>query len=446
MKDFISFVEKYWHDPKFKLAFPLFAALGTFLVLDSTKNPPGRPSEFGLSAIVGSLAFAYWRFAHRWPRTPKGRVGFALAISSEDAAHEQQIKNDLFRVLRSLVLSDSSATKLHFLAVPEFLAKQCVDKDSATLALRSMRAHIMLYGLVRKRILNGKASHIINLEGIVVHSSVSEETQKALATDFGAVNPREVQFTLDNDALSFRLTSEWVDTAARYIVGLAAFVSSDAEYAEEMLLSSERLFKERSGRLKHLKWFPERVNSKLVELYAQWASVLYRQFFLKRELVVLEELEPIVLKLLARSPNDFRALGLAAMCAFLLRRDISEAKRRLTACKADRDTAWRFSLGFLNAYEGNVGAALNRYREAFAGNSADPTLAVQVEEFIQIVLDVEPNKGQLHFFSGQINQFMKQDRAAAVRDYSAFLKHPTANSFPTLQDEAEKHVRELSAE
>ncbi len=73
------------------------------------------------------------------------------------------------------------------------------------------------------------------------------------------------------------------------------------------------------------------------------------------------------------------------------------------------------------------------YVRAFKGPLEDPTVPMQSEEFMQLVLEEENDKVQLLFCCGLINYRAKRDLAAAKRDLSEFLKRVSASDFPQAQ-------------
>ena len=98
-------------------------------------------------------------------------------------------------------------------------------------------------------------------------------------------------------------------------------------------------------------------------------------------------------------------------------------------------------MAFLSAYEGNLDEAEIQYRDAFKGKVKDVTVPVQCEEFIQVALEREAGKVQLHYCSGLINYHAKKDSAGAVRDFTAFLESVPKGAFESQQMKA----RELRA-
>ena len=85
------------------------------------------------------------------------------------------------------------------------------------------------------------------------------------------------------------------------------------------------------------------------------------------------------------------------------------------------DATWRFNEAFLFAYEGDLENAYRSYRRAMEAPFDDPTLPAQCEEFIQAIIEREPEKRWLYFCLGLINHRVKGDLMAAKLDYQHFL-------------------------
>lgn len=90
---------------------------------------------------------------------------------------------------------------------------------------------------------------------------------------------------------------------------------------------------------------------------------------------------------------------------------------------------WRYSDAFLLAYDGDLEGAYRSYRRAFESPLDDPTVPTQCEEFIQTVLDQEPERAWLFFCLGLINHRAKGDLAAARADFQRFVDNADPDRF-----------------
>ena len=107
---------------------------------------------------------------------------------------------------------------------------------------------------------------------------------------------------------------------------------------------------------------------------------------------------------------------------FVLNRDTVSAMKCINRCKSlsIANTSWKYSAAFLEAYRKNIDSAMQYYDAAFPGESKHET-PFQIENFIAWVLELEPDKQQLHFCLGYINEQYKNDMISALEHYRVFI-------------------------
>ncbi len=103
----------------------------------------------------------------------------------------------------------------------------------------------------------------------------------------------------------------------------------------------------------------DRIRTRLGQLYEEWLSRLALCHFATRDSALIEEQDALVAKLRRYQPDSYNGHLVAALAAFVLRRDLVAARREIAACNGSMDAAWRYSEAFLYAYEGDL---QNAYR------------------------------------------------------------------------------------
>ena len=133
---------------------------------------------------------------------------------------------------------------------------------------------------------------------------------------------------------SCEFAARHIDAVARYIIGTAAALSNDFEYAEDLLLDAHTKLARHAGNrdgtpVSALLGLGER---------APGGSLLSVEFRLSRKCRVdsnqeiLDKSEEVIEKLRQYRPNDYgRHIG-AAWLAFWRNRDIATAREELSAC------------------------------------------------------------------------------------------------------------------
>ena len=97
----------------------------------------------------------------------------------------------------------------------------------------------------------------------------------------------------------------------------------------------------------------------------------------------------------------------------------------------------------MDAYEGDLQAAYKKYRKAFEIPLPNLIVPLQVEEFIQIVIDEEPERKDLYYCLGLVNYRSKRDLDVATRDFQKFLDSTEEPEYPRQHKTARKWLGEI---
>jgi hypothetical protein len=421
-----------WH--KRPIGFGISTVLGLLVY-----HASGYPNGIVIGPLCGLGALAVWIYLHYIPKTEHGKIGVLVAILSEDEKESRQIEADFVSTFRNMLQRDAAESGFQLIVVPKFA---CIglneDVEQPVRLLKQKRGHFMLYGKARKRIVNNKDMHFLDLSCVVRHTPLPKETQQHFANDIGLALPRRVMLPDNNAVFAFEIASQLADLGARYTIGLAAFISGDFGYAERLLVDVEKSLlrsKLPSPGIQHL---ARAVPELLKQLYDNLLIVVSDEWVIHRDTQRLQAMDDIAAKLLQRDNHHYNSLLTKAIGDLLIRHSVQDALQTIEKCKGSKDPAWRYSLAFLQAYESRLDEAHESYRKAFKGSLQNPTIPVQCEEFMQRVLDREPDKQQMHFCLGLINYNMKHDYNAAADDFTSFVEWDGSTAFPALRDLCER--------
>lgn len=89
--------------------------------------------------------------------------------------------------------------------------------------------------------------------------------------------------------------------------------------------------------------------------------------------------------------------------------------------------------------------AEKQYEAAFLLDASFET-AFEVEEFIDWVLSVQPEKYQLRYCLGLINLNVKKDNESAAIEFNKFIESDTKNLFPETQEKASGYLEARNKE
>lgn len=440
----LAFVKDKWHSRTGLVVALSAAAVFLIVIFAGIDLEQVSRSEWIITSLVLVSIYIFWSKT-TLPRVPKGRVGFGIAIQFEDSEHERKLRSDFLLTLRELLASSRLSHQFSFIEIPKGSANKITDEEQARSIMKRVKLDFLLYGRARLRTMPQGPAHVLDLRGVVRHAPVSKKVSESLGKDFGKVLPSRLIVGPEGNMFACEFAARHIDSVARYVIGTAAALSGDFDYAEQLLLGSEE----------RLKAFVEKeegspisallhsVQKRIADLYRVWLRTLVRSYTLRREMGAFTKTEQLAVKLQTYVPNDYEAHLCAALCAFVLRRDIAKARREIEACRKIDDAAWSYSEAFLNAYEGDLEAAYRSYRKAFQSPLENVTTPIQCEEFIQMVLDQEPDRPWLYYCLGLINQRAKGDLQAARADFTNFIERSDPTRFKTAIGIARKWIDEI---
>lgn len=390
------------------------------------------------------LASGAWWCSRKPPKTRKGKVGFALSLWCDDEDEAKRVREDFILTLRRLIKSGRTGRLFQFLGIPSHIAETVVDQDDAQRLKVETGCHFLIYGRIRLREFNQRPHYFLELDGLVAHRPIPVNASKELAKEFSELLPRKVTIAKENDLLAFQFTSDWAEVVARYIMGIAAAVSGDLEYAEQLYTDALSKVNQVPTDFPVFSKLKERIPIRLFELDEARAQLSLGLWENDHDLKHIQELRETLEKIEREHSVETPALlTLKAISAFLSQRDTREPLQFLNRIRTqDRDAVWHFNAGFLKAYDGDLRSGIRHYRSALAFQLY-PGLTAKIEDFICVVLEEERNKSQLHYCLGFFNWKIKGDCVQAVQDFQKFLQLSDESVFVQEKKLAQKWITEI---
>lgn len=396
--------------------------------------------------IIGAtliIATAFWIVTNRVPRAKKGMLGFGLALTYENEDHARKLRSDFVLAIRNLLTSWHTTRQPQFIEFPSWIAEKLASSDQQAAGRIAQKANceFFIWGQAKLRT-DGTPIHVLKLQGLIKHSPIQDGTQRKFAAEFSELFPKDVRVTLEGDFAHFEVTATYINIVVRYIVAVAAGLSDNIHYSAELfrgLREQLKTIKIDGGPIATIR---DRIPKRLGEVLKAQLKWDCRRYTQTRDKSVLVPLEQVAEELNILSPNLYDVRLIRSLCHFVLRRDIAAAREELNNCKQTVDSSWRWNLAFLSAYEGDLDSAYRLYCDAFEKTVSDG-IPIEIEEFIQLVLDEEPEKVQLFYALGLINHKFKEDAESAKSDLRKFVDWAKKISrYPIQVEAAEKWLGE----
>lgn len=393
----------------------------TALFLNTLLQKLDLPVFFVSTVIAEVLLIVLWWFIRQPKKAEKNKIGFLVAIACSDADERKRISEDFIRPLKRLISSGRMGNLFSFIKAPEFLSSQIHNVDDAQSLRIKSRAQFMLFGRSRLRVVNGSSVHVIELSGIVAHQSVSPEMTANFIAEFSELLPRNLHIPLDGDYLHLEFTSEWAGIVAKYVMGIAAMFSGNLNYAENLFLEIEEELKVRDIKFPIYATLQKRIPIRLSEIAVAKARWFYQRWVEEGDEELRLASERSIKELLPTHQALYEIVNLEAILAFLNHRNCELAISELNKIhKRQRGQVWHLNMAFLFGYKGELANAAKHYDRA-SREPGDPDSLGQIEEFVERILQKEPDRVGLYYCLGLFNQRLKGDSVSAKRDFSTFV-------------------------
>ena len=235
MEKLIKLVIDYWHKPiTIAVVFLTAFLCSLYFFSDIDIN---RVTIYGviLSVFVPSVIVAVWYLTTRVPRARKGRTGIVIAVSAEGDKERIRLQSDFINVLRSALDDSNDLLRFDFVVLPKWHAEKILDSDAAEKYARKCRAHFLVFGNAKVRVLNGKESHVLRLRQLIVHKPISKDISKLFSQEMSEVFSGNINVSRENDLVGLEVTSVWLAEAAKYFIAVAALVSGDLNLSQSLL-------------------------------------------------------------------------------------------------------------------------------------------------------------------------------------------------------------------
>jgi len=439
LHDLPLFLERSWYEKKGLVSAMVLAAGGIAGIL---LGHLGLSVTLLILLVVEIAIYVAWRISIQPPKTPDKKLGFLISIHCSDDAERQMLNEDFIQPLRGLLRTGTTGQTFHVMVMPPHIASTIDDIDSAQALRIKCGAHFMIYGRVRLREINKQQTHVLDLEGIVTHSTDSENMAATLASEFTELMPRRLHVSKENDLLAFQFTSEWADIVARYVIGIASEISGDLDYAEKLFLDAKERLHGRDTQFPVYKKLKERLPLRLSEISEARARYAFRKWVDTKDAVHLEQTRDYLNRLLPIHYDSHESINLRAIIAFVIDDDVVTAINLLKKIKAQDDALWQLNMAFLLGYQGNLKNAIRHYRLAI-GSDIDPDIISQVEDFIVWVIHARPNASHLYYCLGFFNWKIKGDLEQAKKDFSRFISDRAPNKMQKESELASSWISEI---
>ncbi|QZA78713.1 hypothetical protein K4H28_04695 [Deefgea tanakiae] len=422
-----KFLEVYisrWREPVFGyFVLPIMIFLIVAPIWSSIKISQSSWEHLGV-AFLFSLGVIYFTFkANRLPSCKPGKLNFVVAISGKN---EGNLIEDFFEEIKAQMKSSAVVKDVNFVLLNPYLSKKVIEMNPVV-AREKLAAHYYIYGKLVNRKKAGNDVVVISLDGAVFHGrSLNSEDAQLFANEFRTVLPEKQQISINDSLSDLEFSAGNVVHGSKYILACASAMAGDYEFSYTLLCElKDTIRKSTSKQEIGLEYIRRVVNARIDEVLLAYSRALHGIWretkdkeTLTRAIEVLEDRK----KHIGRYDYSYRIQK--AIYLFSNERKIQNALREIDQARALNISCslWRFSRAFLLAYSGRHEEALNEYLN-LSKSDYEPITLFEVQEFIEWVIQEEPDKKYFYYYLGLINQLLVGDNELAAQDYIKAIEH-----------------------
>jgi tetratricopeptide (TPR) repeat protein len=407
--------EKIYHTEGLIASHVLFVALLHFGHL----NPIASKLHFAAFAALAVAIQGTWHFIRRIPKFRGDQIGILFAPHGDE-----DVQKDIDRLRQELTsrLKASRSSKDFILKTlpPNRIVS---DVDTAVMLRRRSGCMLLIWGRYERgrfqsKELRGFAAGKLNFT--YAYPTEIGEANISKDIEVGIAN-RVWMFSSENELVERDFISSNVYDVARYIIGTCQLNFGRFQEGKELLLDILKNPGQSAwvgGAQRVVGMFIENIKAKISRADAMFAFSIYNQkIFPAGKLIknrpALEAMVKLTEASIGNKPNGDAYL-LKSIAHFLLG-DLQKAKNAAARLRRlePQNPSPCYSLGFLSAYAGDMDRAEQCYTRAFeltANVTAD--YIFHLSEFVAAVLELEPDKIQLHYILGLLHKELVDARFA----------------------------------
>lgn len=215
-------------------------------------------SHFGIVLFIQAIIFdifsltlliSWLKSRRSLPKNKKNKIGIILSIETENNNQKIRYRNDLIKRIEKLAIEENKLNIFEIITPSDFQSKRISDalkkyshqrrinaaedelnKSEFTKIQKKIQGHLYIWGDIKER-KDGKEKYIIEIEALVLHHPIKIEASKALARDISAAWLNTIKFQTIDELVGFSVSADLIFFSAKYIIGLALYVSGDISSA-----------------------------------------------------------------------------------------------------------------------------------------------------------------------------------------------------------------------
>lgn len=405
--------------------------------------------EWYLYIFLYFTLFIFWLYYRFYfPKNKKGKTGLVVAIYSE-SREELKTKKDFIKELKREINNNNLHNYFNVVEIKNHQAENVKSRDDIDFLHKKIKGHIYFYGDIKKDFDGEKAKKIfLDINGAVKHMPIPIPVSKDLSFDFRKLLPKEIVFEEYFNLKGCKATAKIVYLTAKYVVGVASYLSGNPFLAYEMhknlknelseYRDNDELEKVASLDQRHLK----KIKNKVLDNLSNECALISNIYFINKE---QEKAIQFLNLSFEYNYNNYDAWLLKAIYDFKIYNNPQEALQSIKKAKkfSNNRFEWQYSFAFLHFWLENYNEAVKTCNKIKRQNyDKEKVTLKEVEEFNLELLE-KYNKPQLYYWLGYLKYKKDENVTKALEYFEKFEDCADPQSMSYLLKKSNTFLQEI---
>jgi len=412
--------------------------------------------EWYAYAILYLILTIYWIFFRfKYPKNKKNKTGLVVAIYGE-SPEERKIKKKFEKELKKIFSKNGLNKIFNIIILKNHLSENINDPEDIKKINKKIRSDIYFVGDVQKEKDGQKEKYFLDLEGMVMHMPSNKNISEEISYDFRNVLPKDINFDTFFGLRGCKITANIIYLAAKYIVGVASFISGNPELALKLHSGLDTEFEKykqinkslteidglSSFDLKYLMKIKKKIP---LIMSNEYLSISRIDYFYKKEYV---SAKINLVSALKYNPNNYEVWLMKSIHDFILDKNPAEALKSIKQAEkySNGNYVWRYNKTFLMFWSNKFEEAWIECRKIKNNNYPNEYLtAAEIEKFNLEVIEQNKDKVQLFFWLG-FTQYTKSNNLPKALQYFEKFIEEADDSMIFLKKKASSFLVDIKRE
>ena len=445
--------KKYFYSPLGLVLGNVLISISIILPFDSflEKGIPSFSTRLFIYAVINMLWILFWIcLRNYYPKKKEDKIGMIICVGTENDKQTLRIRKDFVEGINNLLKQNNLYGLFHIIVLQDYKAirtsdilREYIEKKSELIRKKMFKelrkyaeykrfdkinkkinGHFYIWGTIKER-KDIENKYILNLDALVTHRPIKLDISERFSQEFQKFFPREISFFEKIEVDGFKMTSNYIVLAARYITGVAALLSGDPFIAYKLHNGLEEEIN---------KYRP--IPPPLIQVLEGLKEYLFLELILKGKHYNyvendLEKSKEYYDKAGKIKSNDYAILVFGSIYSFLAEKNLQKSLEYLKRASkiSTNDYTWLYNRAFLHMYDEKFDLALKDYKKlAKLSFQGEDKIITECIRFNEKLLKNEPEKKQSLFILGFLYYFKEKNLPMALEKFEKYMKDACADS------------------